>query len=96
MTEGSGDPKCADRVPDPGSHYLPLMAQLSTTQYDSLERAILEGRRISVYRRGTEYVVVPTRLRLAGGREAIEARHPTTGESITLWLDEVDTIEVVR
>ena len=72
------------------------MAHLSPTQYDSLERAITDGRRLSVYRRGTEYVVVPTRLRLAGGREAIEARHPTTGEAITLWIDEVDSIEVVR
>ena len=72
------------------------MAHLSPTQYDSLERAITDGRRLSVYRRGTEYVVVPTRLRLSGGREAIEARHPTTGEAITLWIDEVDSIEVVR
>ena len=71
------------------------MAQLSPSQYDALERAIVDGRRVSVYRRGTEYVVVPERLRLAGGREAIEARHPTTGEAITLWIDEVDTIEVV-
>ena len=72
------------------------MAQLSPSQYDSLERAIVDGRRVSVYRRGTEYLVVPMRLRLSGGREAIEARHPTTGESITLWIDEVDSIEVVR
>ena len=72
------------------------MAQLTHTQYDNLERAITNRSRISVYRRGTEYVVVPERLRLAGGREAIEARHPTTGEAITLWIDEVDGIEVVR
>ena len=72
------------------------MAQLTHAQYDHLERAILNGSRISVYRRGTEFVVVPDRLRLSGGREAIEARHPTTGESITLWIDEVDSIEVVR
>ena len=71
------------------------MAQLSPSQYDALERAIVDGRRVAVFRRGTEYMVVPERLRLAGGREAIEARHPTTGESITLWIDEVDTIEVV-
>jgi hypothetical protein len=72
------------------------MAQLTSAQYDSLERAIVDGRRLSVYRRGTEFIVVPMRLRLAGGREAIEARHPTTGDSITLWIDEVDSIEVVR
>ncbi len=72
------------------------MAQLTHAQYDALERAILDGRRIAVYRRGTEYVVVPTELRQAGGREALEARHPTTGEPITLFIDEVDSIEVIR
>ena len=72
------------------------MAELTHQQYDQLERAILDGRRISVYRRGTEYIVVPSRLRVAGGREAVEALHPTTGERITLYLDEVDSIEVVR
>ena len=72
------------------------MAELNHQQYDSLELAVTDGRRIAVYRRGTEYVVVPTRLRMTGGREALEATHPTTGDRITLWLDEVDSIEVVR
>ena len=72
------------------------MAQLTTTQYDALERAITDGRRIAVYRRGTEYVVIPTRLRLTGGREALEATHPTTGEHLTLMIDEVDSFEVVK
>ena len=72
------------------------MAELTTTQYDSLERAITDGRRIAVYRRGTEYVVIPTRLYVTGGREAVEATHPTTGEQITLYVDEVESIEVVR
>ena len=72
------------------------MAELNHKQYDALERAVTDGRRISVYRRGTEYVVVPKRLRIVGGREAIDAVHPTTGDRITLWLDEVESIEVVR
>ena len=72
------------------------MAQLTTSQYDALERAITDGSRIAVYRRGTEYVVVPTRLRLAGGREALEATHPTTGEHLTLMIDDLDSIEVVK
>ena len=72
------------------------MAELNHKQYDALERAVADGRRISVYRRGTEYVVVPKRLRLVGGREAVDAAHPTTGDKITLWLDEIDSIEVVR
>src|SRR5919112_1235534 len=71
-----------------------VMAELNTTQYDALERAIADRRRMSVYRRGTEYVVVPTRLRQIEGREALEAVHPTTGEHLTLYIDEVESIEV--
>lgn len=71
------------------------MAELSHREYDALERAIAERRRISVDRRGTEFVVVPEALRHVAGREAIEARHPTTGESLTLYIDELDAIEVV-
>lgn len=72
------------------------MAQLTHQQYDELERAIRDGTRLAVWRRGTEYIVVPSRLRMLDGREAVEAIHPTTGESITLYLDDVDRIEVVR
>lgn len=71
------------------------MAQLTHAQYDALERAVADGLRIAVYRRGTEYVVIPSRLRLTSGREAVEATHPTTGEAITLYIDELDSIEVV-
>jgi hypothetical protein len=72
------------------------MAQLTVLQYDALEAAIRDGRRVSVRRRGTEFVVIPERLVLRGRREAIEARHPTTGQPLVLWVDEADTIEVVR
>jgi len=71
------------------------MAELTHLQYDALERAIANGTRIAVYRRGTEFIVVPMRLQLTNGRESIEARHPTTGERITLYIDEVDSIDVV-
>jgi hypothetical protein len=72
------------------------VAQLTHRQYDELERAIREGTRIAVYRRGTEFVVVPERLRLLKGREVLEAVHPTTGDHLTLFIDELDEIEVVR
>ena len=72
------------------------MAQLTTSQYDALERAITTGQRIAVFRRGTEFVVIPTQLRLTGGREALEATHPTTGDHLMLYLDDLDSIEVVR
>ena len=72
------------------------MTEWNHKQYDALERAILNGKRISAYRRGTEFVVVPTRLRTISGREAVDAKHPTTGDAITLYLDEMDSFEVVR
>ena len=72
------------------------MAEWTHKQYDALERAIVTGKRIAAYRRGTEFVVVPTRLRVISGREAVDATHPTTGDAITLYLDEMESFEVVR
>jgi hypothetical protein len=69
---------------------------MSVKDYDRLERAIVEGTRISIWRRGTEYLVIPERLRLANGREVIHARHPSTGGQMQLFLDELDAIEVLR
>ena len=71
------------------------MAQLTHEQYDVLERAITDRRRIAVMRRGTEYVVVPARLSLERGREAIQARHPS-GSLMTFFIDEMESFEVVK
>lgn len=70
--------------------------QPTTAQYDLLERAIIDGTRLMIMRRGTEYVVIPERLRLDGGREVIVARHPSTGHRLELIVDEIDTLEAVR
>jgi hypothetical protein len=72
------------------------MAQLTHEQYDALERAVIRGNRIAILRRGRpESVIVPLSLRLREGREAIDARHPTTGHAMVVYLDEIDGIEVV-
>lgn len=71
------------------------MKQLNHRQYDQLESAITNGRRISIRRRGTEYVGVPKKLWSEGQREAVSILHPTTGEEITIYLDEIDRMEVV-
>jgi hypothetical protein len=73
----------------------PPVTQLTTEQYDALERAIADRRRLSVWRRGTEFIIVVDRLRVTGGREALEAHHPTTGDKLTLYIDELEGIEVV-
>ena len=72
------------------------MGQLTHSQYDALERAVADGSRIVVHRRGRrEHVVVPLSVRVRDGREVIEARNPTTGFDLTIYLDDIDGIEVV-
>lgn len=71
------------------------MAELTHVQYERLERAVIDKRRIAVFRRGTEYVVIPQRLHLINGRERIEAVHPTTGDRIIIYLDEIDSLQVI-
>ncbi|HSC30784.1 MAG TPA: hypothetical protein VLD17_03600 [Gemmatimonadaceae bacterium] len=72
------------------------MAHLTPADYDALERAIAHATRVVVMRRGTEYVIVPRRLRTEGRREVIEATNPTTGDALAFSLDDIDTITVVR
>jgi hypothetical protein len=72
------------------------VAHLSPREYDQLERAVAQQRRLVIVRQGRELVVVPLRLFLRGGREAIEVRHPTTGDVLTCALDDLDSIEVLR
>jgi len=71
------------------------MAHLTVAQYDALENAIRDGSRVSVRHRHQNIVVIPERLVIRQRREAIEARHPTTGDLVVLWIDEADRIEVV-
>ncbi len=72
------------------------MATLSSAQYDALERAITDGRRIEVRRQGAfDLVVLPQALRLVDGRERIDAVHPTTGDRLDLWIDELTGFAIV-
>lgn len=62
---------------------------------DRLERAMAEGGRVQVRRRGTEMVLVPRRLRHDYGGEILVATHLGTGDPVELPLDEVDTFTVL-
>jgi hypothetical protein len=64
--------------------------------YDRLEAAIRDGRRIMLFRNGTEFVVIAQSLRTIAGRETIITRHPTTGDQAQFRLDEIDRFEVVQ
>jgi hypothetical protein len=72
------------------------VALLTPRQYDALERAVADRRRVAVWRRGGELVVVAHALRMRDGREWLHATHPTTGEPLVLALDDLDRVEVVR
>ena len=71
------------------------MSQLTHDQYERLEHAVSHAQRIAVARRGTEYIVIPLAMRSVGGREVIETRNPTTGDSLTLYVDELDSLEAL-
>ncbi len=71
------------------------MNQLTFRQYDALESAIVHSWRVAIFRRGTEYIVIPQRLRTFQAREAVDVLHPTTGEEMTLFFDEIDQLDVV-
>jgi hypothetical protein len=63
--------------------------------YEVLERAVVRGERLALRRRGTEYLVVPLALRAENGREIVDARNPTTGDDLALFLDELEAVERV-
>jgi hypothetical protein len=71
------------------------MSQLTHEQYNRLERAVSRSERITVSRKGSEYIFVPLAMRVQNGREVIDARNPTTGDALTIYLDEVDSLEAL-
>jgi hypothetical protein len=71
------------------------VAHLSPRDYDRLERAVMDGRRVALIRQGRDVVVIPLRLFMRDGREVIEARHPTTGDLITRVIEDLDAVEFV-
>jgi hypothetical protein len=62
---------------------------------DQLENAVRRGLRISLTRRGTEYVVVARRLAMVGRQEALIGHLPMTGEELPFILSEIDQFQVI-
>jgi hypothetical protein len=67
----------------------------SPGDYDKLERAITERRRIQLRRNGGELTLMPDRLRTDFGDEVLVARHPNTGDRLELPLRDIDWFDVV-
>ena len=62
---------------------------------DQLERAAREGLRVSVRRRGTEFVVVARRVEIAARGERLIGYLPMTGTEMTFELGQVEGFEVL-
>ena len=71
------------------------MFRWTTEAYDRLERAVADKARVSLRRRGTEYVVIAVELVVKNRRETLIATHPTTGEKLAFVLEELETFEVL-
>jgi len=62
---------------------------------DRLESAARRGLRVTVARRGTEYVVVARRLAVVNRQESFVGFLPMTGEELTFALKDIDAFEVI-
>ncbi|HEU4885316.1 MAG TPA: hypothetical protein VFT45_23920 [Longimicrobium sp.] len=62
---------------------------------DRLERAIAEGGRVQLRRKGSDMVLLPDRLRHDYGGEVLHGRHLGTGDRVEVPLDEVEWFGVL-
>jgi hypothetical protein len=62
---------------------------------DRLESAARRGLRVTLSRRGTEYVVVARRVTMKGGNEVFIGFLPMTGEELVFVLNDLDAFEVI-
>ena len=67
----------------------------SPADLDRLERAIMDGTRVQLRRRGTELIVIPEDVRARYGRDILRARRVATGESDEFPLDEVEQFDIL-
>lgn len=70
--------------------------RLTPQLMDRLEQAVRKSLRVSVSRRGTEYIVTARRLTQSGRGEALVGFLPMTGEELTFRLDELEHLEVIE
>jgi hypothetical protein len=62
---------------------------------DRLERAIADGTRVQLRRKGAELTLLPDRLRHDYGGEILVGQHLGTGDPVEVPLDEVEWFAVV-
>jgi len=64
-------------------------------RYDQIEHAARNGLRVVLQRRGTEYVVIATRLGLGARGDTLHGRLPMTGEMMEFPLHDLDGFQVL-
>jgi hypothetical protein len=69
--------------------------QWTAERMDQLERAVRDGLRVALSRRGSEFIVVATRIVSVRSRDALVGRLPMTGEELTFPLDELDGFAIL-
>jgi len=62
---------------------------------DQLERAVRDGLRISLMRRGSEHIIVARRLTTVRSRDAVIGLVPMSGNELTFVLDEIDDFQLL-
>ena len=68
----------------------------TTGRMDQLENAARRGLRVSLIRRGTEYIVVAVRVTSEDQHEVLVGRLPMTGEELTFRLDQIESFQVIE
>ncbi len=68
----------------------------SADRYDQLESAARRGKRVSLVRRGTEYIVIAVAVRSEGSTESLIGRLPMTGEALTFVLGDIESFQVIE
>ena len=62
---------------------------------DRLESAARRGLRVTIARRGSEYVVIARRIAVVDRKESFIGFLPMTGEELNFALDDIDAFEVI-
>jgi transcriptional antiterminator Rof (Rho-off) len=71
------------------------MMRWTPEQMDRLETAARRGLRVTLLRRGTEYVVTARKVTSRGQKEVFVGFLPMTGEELAFTIDEIDHFEVI-
>jgi hypothetical protein len=74
---------------------IPEYTGLTPDAWEALERAVRQGLRVALRRRGTEYVVVAEALETGDRDEILRGRLPMTGEVLAFRLRELETFAVL-